>query len=1072
MANPLSDLLSGHPIRAIQDIPGEQFLQHLAGKTIGNVIEGIEGFPAGVYTLGKTALLHPSQLPSLGEEMAKQFVTSFEHPLRRPGDTLLNVLALSPFIAAPALRGVEAASIAGRGGALPKALEGLTKEEAAAKGLSQQYNRIVNPETGAINPVNLQVKEALLRGPAQQERLIRVGQANPDELNLENTKMFTTPDGIVTHGWWYSKDPLIRSAQKLIDRMYEKHANDLLDGGLTAPIWQIARKGTPFWRTQSGRFEAAAKAYNLTVAKEAKSEAAAFGREWGTASDSFHLALRMVAEGVTPKALRSAHERWLSSGKLGPKLRGETERRLAMIPEAEKLLQEKTITDEVTGVKRTVPIPDPENPEFVRYVEEGRALSQRRSHASIAAGVLSPSSHYGRLVSPFSVVHHDQVPEYLTTLRKKRSQFARNMDKNAEKVAALDARIAQEEHGAQLSFDVQGGEFDPSAVAFKGGDEEMKRFADAAQLFRVPYAFDRPGIRGRLAPGGFYRRAYGGRKPRVPSSYTHHYTGAILRGGGGDTNVARLLAESYTEAHRFLGLRAVRSKLLAGAHLTPENIPEQYRQLVRTDEDLPPGLNITQAQAERLAHRQQDALFDKEKLSPEEMVAGGKLYEGIRADMFPTEEQVAGKLEAAGKWTKKQIDSFLGRGGQEFRPVPGYRWIDKRQLGGLDRKNPLTFAYDNAIVRNAIRGTDAINTIIRGIMLYLRPAYAVPNMLGNIGLNLVQHGAAAPFHAARHYGVWRQLSKADRDIMKVQLGEGVGESGFRQMTGLGAKVQGASAYVGKQYGRLVDEPFRVNSFLYEAGQMGYRTASEVKALLREPKNAEDLRAVTNRANEAIINYERMGPGEEALARRLILFYPFIKGASRYANYFFKEHPGAAAIQQNVGELGRSEQERLLGALPSWASSLIPYGGSRNFPLTGNPISTGILSEPADITKSALQLVGPHPIGDMAFAGNLAPVESALLTALTLGKWTSLQHKPGQNVPQLVWQELAGGLPPQTLAHRIMHESAQGGPLATSVYPDPSLAHAILSFMFSGGLTERRTNKALLNYRAYLQEHPR
>jgi len=1068
VANPLTDILSGHPIRAIQDVPGEKFVQNLAGRFASNIIEGVEQAPGGIYYLGKTAVTNPGQLPSLAKQMGLQTLQDFEHPLRRPGFTALDLLGIAGGVGAVAGRVGELGAVASRAGELPEGLQGLTQSEAAAKGFGRQYNRVINTDTGLPNPIGRQMRDAFLYGPAQQERLIRVkGAVDPNEgLTLANTAGLTTPDGIVTHGWWYSKDPLIRSAQKLIDHMYETHADNP-----NSAIWNVVRKGTPFYRTQSGRFSAAAKAYNLTIQKESKSEAAAFAKKWGTAEDPWHLANRMVAEGVTPQALTRAHQRWLSTGTLGPKLEAETRARLEMIPETQKLLDQRQIVDPETGTRRIVPIPKATEPQFEQYVNESRALSARRSDAARAAGVLNESSHYGRLVSPFSVVHTDTVPETMTLLNRRLGQLRLNPTKNHEAITTLEKQIADAQHGTQLSFDIHG-EHDPIASGAFKNDDEMKRFAQEAGLFRVPYAFERAGLRSRLAPGSYYRRAYGGRKPRVPSTFSHPFKGAILRGGGGETNVARLLAESYTEAHRFLGLRAVRNRLLASAQLTPEKIPLEYRQLIRTDDKLPAGLNINYDQAERLAERRpNDALFDKETLSPEEMVAGGRLYEGIRQHLFPEDGVVANGLSRLGI-DNQTIDKMLGRGKtSEFQPVPGYRWIDKRLLGGLERKNPLTFAYDNHIVAKALRGTDALNTIIRGIMLYLRPAYAVPNMLGNIGLNLVHQGALAPFHMARNYANWRALGPAEKDIVRVQMGEGVGESGFKQMTGLGQKVQAGSAAIGKAYGKVVDEPFRINAFLHEANLHGYGTAEELTKLLRDPSKAEDLRAVTNRANEAIINYERLGPGEESVARRLILFYPFIKGASRYANYFFKEHPLAAAAQSNLGELGQQRSEELLGNLPAYLQGIIPYGGSKDFPITGNPLSMGILNEPADLAKFGLNVISGHPNQGLDFAQNLAPVETSLLTLLTGGKYTPIGQKPGTPLLNEAWNSLAGGLPPETLLHRIQGKGGSGGPLAQSVYPDPSLLHALLQFGFSGGLTPRLTNRALANYKAYKERNP-
>ena len=104
MANPLTDILSGHPIRAIQDVPGEKFVQNLAGRFASNIIEGVEQAPGGIYYLGKTAVTNPGQLPSLAKQMGLQTLQDFEHPLRRPGFTALDLLGIAGGVGAVAGR--------------------------------------------------------------------------------------------------------------------------------------------------------------------------------------------------------------------------------------------------------------------------------------------------------------------------------------------------------------------------------------------------------------------------------------------------------------------------------------------------------------------------------------------------------------------------------------------------------------------------------------------------------------------------------------------------------------------------------------------------------------------------------------------------------------------------------------------------------------------------------------------------------------------------------------------------------------------------------------------------------
>src|SRR5207245_997377 len=76
------------------------------------------------------------------------------------------------------------------------------------------------------------------------------------------------------------------------------------------------------------------------------------------------------------------------------------------------------------------------------------------------------------------------------------------------------------------------------------------------------------------------------------------------------------------------------------------------------------------------------------------------------------------------------------------------KWVDSRLLRGLDKPRPLATLSAHRSMRIAAAIPQAINQASKAAILYLKPAYAIPNMLGNAALSVIQQGFGAPANVA------------------------------------------------------------------------------------------------------------------------------------------------------------------------------------------------------------------------------------------------------------------------------------------------------------------------------------
>lgn len=542
------------------------------------------------------------------------------------------------------------------------------------------------------------------------------------------------------------------------------------------------------------------------------------------------------------------------------------------------------------------------------------------------------------------------------------------------------------------------------------GDENF-----AGGKFRVPYSRKRGvGSSFRIGPN----KTVGiGRKP---GSLTHEFTGDILKTGGGRADISTLMAESHLEAQRYGAQLRARDFILKNSKDTAEGMkhPVAVREDWYKNKTYSPKVN--------------------EILSKQE--AGIKLSAREKSDLFNAHQN----------FQKNFFDENILPTSEK---QTGVKWIERGQLGGMDRPNPLVGLQSYPAMQHTLNTFDAINNASRAAILYLKPAYAAPNIVGNAALTLAQQGFAAPHNLWGAARLNARLGAEDAAKVDEVVGAGI-TAALKSNTGLLSKT---TQRAGNLWEKVVDQPFRRASFLYEAGKEGFHTPEEIHDLLNSPKFRKDLHKVTDRANKELIDYGNMGPIEREFIRRIIFFYPWVKGSTVYAGRFVGEHPVQAAVTGQMGKYGAEKSDKDIGLRPGWAEAMYKSGGgSGNIIKTLNPSSASILQTPADIAQA---LTGQ---GFQNLASNYTPALQALYTG-TAGI-DSLGRKVKGNTWAAAAKQLYQGLPLYVLQDRLRHAQAN------KTFP-MTKRQAIEIYLLSTAIASRNTNLYKVNKSGYSQAHP-
>lgn len=941
-----------------------------------------------------------SQLPQHPIRTVGQFVNSVGEDFR---PTNLVHHPIYPLIDLTSIADLGA-STAGRAAAI----RGITEragapafdslEAAKAAGQEVAYNRAINPVTGVQVPVNQQIRTALFRGAPAERRLINIREGNYK--GEGGTTAQDLGDFARSYSW--------RTAQKITDRLHEAfpEARVPVLGSLVPKVF-----GSQAERVKS--VQRAAMIYQKNALRRPASALVAAARGLSTPEQ---VAIRVVAEGASiPDRIRF-HEQQIEEGGLNARQVAESKKQIILLGRAQKYIYD----GEVGG--RVTPLIRPEFTKLADIVDQSRLLSHARE--GLIGNVLADPNAIGRKLNPLRVIMGESIPELPEKVQNELRYLkgfatkSGNPEAYADKIADAEARLKEAQHREQNPFTLGEEEVSPEYVA---------------HLFRVPYA-TKPAFRNLLGGGA----RYAGGKAAPPSTVTHAFKAGYLKHGGGRNDITNLLAESYAEAARYVVLRQARDRILSLSYKSPQDLLAQGvkpENIVAINTDALKG-GVSGDLMRQWRSEQFGGAIPEETLNADEVQAIGSQYDELRKQIF-----------------QEYNSSMEGN--------PNYVFADRRLLGGLDEPNPLTGINARAAGRSGLKFVDALNNSVKSAVLYLKPAYLFPNWLGNVALGLIHQGFAAPGNLFKAARLEHKIGGEAVSAIDTLMGGGITDTLLPQQGTL-ARISKGANYLGGKYGKVIDDPSRRAAFYTEAIRAGYDTPEAVKALVTKPEHVEAAQTIAQRAAKEIIDYEDLGPWEQSVIRRVVFFYPWVKGASRYGLHFFQNHPAASFVNAQFAKEGEKQQEEILGKLPAYAEGLIPFGHVKNngLPITVNPASASILETPGDVLESLHNLFTGHPNKDLNLLQNLAPFDAALLT-LASGTPTGGPDHPGETIFEKGLQQLYGGLPLATAVQSVTSPAGPGRvyPAAQGSYAGVPLnvLIALSRFGLFGGLTPRPYN---------------
>lgn len=276
----------------------------------------------------------------------------------------------------------------------------------------------------------------------------------------------------------------------------------------------------------------------------------------------------------------------------------------------------------------------------------------------------------------------------------------------------------------------------------------------------------------------------------------------------------------------------------------------------------------------------------------------------------------------------------------------GYVWVPRQMIPG-----EITRA---ATARNGLeKFADSVNSAVTAATVYLKLGHFPTRALTNLTTNVVQ-GSAHPGElarlGARKLGVeglmptWIgqsvRLAHELSDEELHQLAAITGTHGYAALPHEGTSVAAKFATKGANWwAQHVDAPFRINAVLHELRQVGIDTPEGVREVLHyldDPAAYGKDAAWTTKvdwavrhANRSAIMYDGLNDFEKRYVVRLLWFYPWTKGATRFAFHTLSEHPLKAAGVVALGVKGRNtENAGFPFGYPTYEQSLAPVGNNK------------------------------------------------------------------------------------------------------------------------------------------------
>lgn len=460
-----------------------------------------------------------------------------------------------------------------------------------------------------------------------------------------------------------------------------------------------------------------------------------------------------------------------------------------------------------------------------------------------------------------------------------------------------------------------------------------------------------PVVRSHVVDRGVSGKAFNAAKGRPVPGATKKNEGKAFAAGL-DADDPRAVVRSYMDVASWVESKQRYNELLDNAKRfdSPLDVPKGWRTL-----DNRPALKKYAANIKDFLDNEAGEIFDNPEL-----------------------KELSAKLEAA-------VAKRAGDQGVHAVPDKIYR-----SLFAELRK-------DDKVLKNLV---DRPNDVFRFFTLSTRPAWWANGMVSNALLLYASHNPIAATKALLESLSTRKKSLVDQNVPEV-LTAGFhrleADDLLRREHSANSKVDAAlkpfravSRKSGQINSTIADDPFRRAAGLAfirketrkaqkEFAKNGHKiTRQEAASVLL--KDEAFRGRVADHVFRSMINFGQLSALESEWARRLIAFYPWLKGAVKRSGRLVLDEPTTALILAEIGEAGNEFLREEVGELPSYARG-IPVGGEgdeANIVTTAswNPFVTAI-----DVMEMGRGLVtGNARAGASHPFANISPVFKAFYEA--------------------------------------------------------------------------------------------
>jgi hypothetical protein len=205
---------------------------------------------------------------------------------------------------------------------------------------------------------------------------------------------------------------------------------------------------------------------------------------------------------------------------------------------------------------------------------------------------------------------------------------------------------------------------------------------------------------------------------------------------------------------------------------------------------------------------------------------------------------------------------------------------------------------------------DTVNNIVYASLIYANPGYIPANLLGNALFGALHQGVFLPANLIRAGQLLAKASPRLRAQVLNEVDQGAmvavasgGMDQFNKGIRKSARFLGHISDSGPRVAALVHEAQRVGVI----GKKPWLTDADMKAFerfLNDPQYRAVLNDAKERGTQAMVDFTgRLGPWENAFAKRLLFVWPWIRGATAYPVRFAMDYPLRSAAMGYVAAGG-------------------------------------------------------------------------------------------------------------------------------------------------------------------------